>query len=243
VSTNRESAFFHEVDGCGMRCESPEFTTDEYAYYHTFLFWIAFFGLVVFAIVIGTHLICGWSDAVKSPLFYMSVCEAFIRFLLLVQFMANKESLVCAADGTRYTGGDGSYHPLCNTTAIFLFLFFAALCIEFVLFSYTFSVHVRITNPGNSEKVLAKKQPYFCMAALVIPVCLAIIIFALDFVEGDSLTGVCFVGGKNQPTARVIFVVVPICLTLCVSAYFSFRFECIMRHFVHLKCLIFRRPL
>lgn len=72
---------------------------------------------------------------------------------------------------------------------------------------------------GKIQECMEKKGAYFHMIAWSTPLVLTITTMALGEIDGDSITGICFVGNTNR-IYRVIFLLAPISAVLFTSAYF-----------------------
>lgn len=63
-----------------------------------------------------------------------------------------------------------------------------------------------------------KRKAYFHLVAWSIPLIFTITTMALGEIDGDYVTGICFVGFVNS-TARTGLLLAPLCLAMVVSGY------------------------
>lgn len=64
-----------------------------------------------------------------------------------------------------------------------------------------------------------KKGAYFHLVAWSLPLVLTITIMALGEIDGNSVSGVCFVGSIHWQY-RAIFFITPVFAALCVGEFF-----------------------
>lgn len=75
---------------------------------------------------------------------------------------------------------------------------------------------------GKIKDRIDKKGSYFHLIAWCLPIVLTVTIMTLGQVDGNSVTGICFVGYVNH-TARALFVLGPVLIGLLVGGYFLSR--------------------
>ena len=219
VATGRENAFFEPFDGCGMQCQAPLFTKDEYLNMNGKIVFMGSIGSLLFAFVILTHVLAGWKNVHIYPnviIFFMSINLLAIMFGFLLQYFPGvKRDVTCEEDGTLRVHGTSGSASMCTASFFLLYYNFLSLCIWFVIMIYCWYV-------GDSEAI-EKKKSYFHMLAWPVPFVPSLIITAFNLIEADSLMGVCFVTSRNL-TARIIFFILPLLLTIIVSAVFSYLY-------------------
>ena len=69
---------------------------------------------------------------------------------------------------------------------------------------------------------MEKKAAYFHMVAWSFPLVLTIATMALGEIDGNSVTGICFVGYANDEY-RAGFLLVPVAIALAVGTAFLFK--------------------
>lgn len=95
-----------------------------------------------------------------------------------------------------------------------------AAMVWFTIFTYAW--HLQTTDRGSIRDRIDKKSSYFHLVAWSMPLVLTITIMALSEVDGNSITGICFVGYRNH-TIRIAMVLLPIGLMSSISFFFSVR--------------------
>lgn len=75
---------------------------------------------------------------------------------------------------------------------------------------------------GKIQDRIDKKKAYFHLVAWSLPLILTITTMALGEIDGDSVTGICFVGHINS-AARAGLLLVPLGAALTIGGYFLLR--------------------
>lgn len=81
-----------------------------------------------------------------------------------------------------------------------------------------------ITFSGKIQDRIDKKRAYFHLVAWSVPLILSITTMAIGEIDGDFVTGICFVGFFNM-AARAGFLLAPLAATMVVSGYIITRGE------------------
>lgn len=75
---------------------------------------------------------------------------------------------------------------------------------------------------GKIQERVDKKRAYFHLVAWSLPLILTITTMALGEIDGDYVTGICFVGMVNA-TARTGFLLVPLAISVIISGYITVK--------------------
>lgn len=224
VRTDNPKSWYEDVEGCGIQCQNPLFTNSEHDAMHVY---IAIFGSVTILCTFFTlaTFVADWKNSNRYPaviLFYINTCFFIGSIGWLAQFMdgARKE-IVCKADGTMRLGEPTSNETL-SCVIIFVIVYYSLMSgvIWFVMLTYAW--HMSFKALGTTYQPLSGKTSYFHLITWSIPFILTVTILALAQVDGDSVSGICFVGYKNYHF-RAGFVLAPIGLVLLVGGYFLIR--------------------
>ncbi|XP_062929065.1 protein smoothened [Mobula hypostoma] len=224
VRTENPKSWYEDVEGCGIQCQNPLFTNSEHDAMHVY---IAIFGSVTILCTFFTlaTFIADWKNSNRYPaviLFYINTCFFIGSIGWLAQFMdgARKE-IVCKADGTMRLGEPTSNETL-SCVIIFVIVYYSLMSgvIWFVMLTYAW--HMSFKALGTTYQPLSGKTSYFHLITWSIPFILTVAILALAQVDGDSVSGICFVGYKDYHF-RAGFVLAPIGLVLLVGGYFLIR--------------------
>ncbi|XP_028305671.1 protein smoothened [Gouania willdenowi] len=224
VKTDIQSSWYKDVEGCGIQCDNPLFTEEEHNDMHAY---IAYFGTITLLCTFFTlaTFLADWKNSNRYPaviLFYINACFFVGSIGWLAQFLdgARKE-IVCKSDNTMRLGEPSSSETLsCVTTFIIVYYSLMSGVIWFVMLTYAW--HTSFKALGTTQQPLTGRTSYFHMVTWSIPFVLTVAILAIAEVDGDSVSGICFVGYKNY-RYRAGFVLAPIGVVLVVGGYFLIR--------------------
>lgn len=224
VKTDIQSSWYKDVEGCGIQCDNPLFTEEEHDDMHAY---IAYFGTITLLCTFFTlaTFLADWKNSNRYPaviLFYINACFFVGSIGWLAQFLdgARKE-IVCKSDNTMRLGEPSSSETLSCVT-IFIIVYYSLMSgvIWFVMLTYAW--HTSFKALGTTHQPLSGRTSYFHMVTWSIPFVLTVAILAIAEVDGDSVSGICFVGYKNY-RYRAGFVLAPIGVVLVVGGYFLIR--------------------
>ncbi|XP_041110893.1 smoothened homolog [Polyodon spathula] len=221
VKTDNPNSWYEDVEGCGIQCHNPLFTEEEHRDMHVY---IAVFGSVTIFCTFFTlaTFVADWKNSNRYPaviLFYVNACFFIGSIGWLAQFMDGaRGEIVCKADGTMRLGEPTSTETL-SCVIIFVIVYYSLMSgvIWFVILTYAW--HTSFKALGTTYQPLAGKTSYFHLVTWSIPFVLTVAILAMAEVDGDSVSGICFVGYKHYHY-RAGFVLAPIGLVLIVGGYF-----------------------
>lgn len=75
---------------------------------------------------------------------------------------------------------------------------------------------------GKIHEKVDKKGGYYHLIAWSIPLIFCVIVMLLGEVDGDSVTGTCFVGINNK-IYKIIFVLVPVLISVVIGLFYLIR--------------------
>ncbi|KAJ6651544.1 hypothetical protein lerEdw1_020879 [Lerista edwardsae] len=224
VRTDNPKSWYEDVEGCGIQCQNPLFTEKEHREMHVYI--ASFSSVTIFCtfFTLATF-VADWKNTNRYPaviLFYVNACFFLGSIGWLAQFMDGARSeIVCRADGTMRLGEPTSNETL-SCVIIFVIVYYSLMSgvIWFVMLTYAW--HTSFKALGTTYQPLVGKTSYFHLVTWSIPFVLTVAILAVAQVDGDSVSGICFVGYKNYHY-RAGFVLAPIGLVLIVGGYFLIR--------------------
>ena len=154
----------------------------------------------------------------------MNVCFLFIMTGVMSQFAAEGagDSVACRADGTRRTSEPGMGENFyCVVVFVLIYYFAVSCCIWSVVLVHTLSLIFRgLGKVKHDDESVEKRGPYFHIVAWSVPLVFTIAIIFVNAVEGDRLTGICFVSA-DDPALVGWFVVLPLASTLAANLVFT----------------------
>uniref|UniRef100_A0A8C7X8E0 Protein smoothened n=1 Tax=Oryzias sinensis TaxID=183150 RepID=A0A8C7X8E0_9TELE len=195
VKTDIQSSWYKDVEGCGIQCDNPLFTQDEHNDMHAY---IAYFGTIT--------LLC-----------------TFFTLLVFVNKMKRIKNATSARMRHEFTDlflSRSSETLSCVTIFIIVYYSLMSGVIWFVMLTYAW--HTSFKALGTTHQPLSGRTSYFHMVTWSVPFVLTVAILAIAEVDGDSVSGICFVGYKNYKY-RAGFVLAPIGMVLLVGGYFLIR--------------------
>uniref|UniRef100_UPI0037E924A6 protein smoothened n=1 Tax=Semicossyphus pulcher TaxID=241346 RepID=UPI0037E924A6 len=224
VKTDIQSSWYKDVEGCGIQCDNPLFTEEEHNDMHAY---IAYFGTITLLCTFFTlaTFLADWKNSNRYPaviLFYINACFFVGSIGWLAQFLDGaRDEIVCKSDNTMRLGEPSSSETLSCVT-IFIIVYYSLMSgvIWFVMLTYAW--HTSFKALGTTQQPLSGRTSYFHMVTWSIPFVLTVAILAIAEVDGDSVSGICFVGYKNY-RYRAGFVLAPIGVVLVVGGYFLIR--------------------
>lgn len=171
----------------------------------------------------------------ERPIIFLSGCYFMVAVAYAAGFFL-EDKVVCVDkfkdDGYR-TVAQGTKKEGCTILFMVLYFFGMASSIWWVILSLTWFLSAGMK--WGHEAIEANSQ-YFHLAAWAVPAIKTITILAMGQVEGDVLTGVCFVGIFNVDSLRG-FVLAPLFVYLFIGTSFLlagfvslFRIRTIMKH-------------
>ncbi|KAL5013281.1 hypothetical protein ScPMuIL_007551 [Solemya velum] len=226
IRTDNEDSWYMDIDGCGINCQNPLFTDEEHQEVHIF---IAVFGSLCIMCTLFTILtfIIDWKTASRYPaviLFFINGCFFLGSLGWMAQFSGNaREDIVCRSDGTVRKGepqlGSGETAS-CTIVFLLVYYFMMAGTIWFVMLAYAWDITFRTL--GTVRDNLSNKTAYFHIISWCVPLVLSIVCLAISEVDGDTVSGICFVG-YFKTGIRAGFVLTPMSLVLVCGLIFLLR--------------------
>ncbi|XP_077990386.1 protein smoothened-like [Glandiceps talaboti] len=222
VATQNQKSWYEDVDGCGIQCKNPLFTADEHDKVHIFIAVMASICVVCTFFTLATFF-ADWKNSSRYPaliLFYMNGCFFVGSIGWLAQFTEGaRDDIVCRKDGTlRLAEPSQGENLSCVIIFVIVYYFLMAGVSWFVMLTFAWHLSFR-TLGGPKGDSLQGKTSYFHIISWSIPLVLVIVILAVGEVDGDSVSGICFVGYKNH-FFRAGFVLAPIAVVLLCGGFF-----------------------
>lgn len=218
------------VSRCGVRCDQNAYTeADDTVPAIVLVFSVL--GILATLFVIATFLIDrDRFQYPERPIVYLAVCYLIIALVLLVGSSSKLagSSLACSPR-TAPSGSFAFQHlPQSNfglltaqsggCVAVFVFLYFAVTASLVWWNVLTFTWFLAATLKW-AEEAIGKFWILYHFLAWGIPVVQTIIAMAVQLVDGDQLSGICFIGNSSN-IGLAVFVFVPLVVYLGVGMVF-----------------------
>ncbi|XP_072547620.1 frizzled-6 [Salminus brasiliensis] len=143
----------------------------------------------------------------ERPIIFYAVCYSLVSLIYFIGFLLGNEA-ACnkpSQPGTVSTVVQGSQSKACTLLFMMLYFFSTAGMVWWVILTITWFL---AAGPKWSCEAIEKKAVWFHASAWGIPGALTVMLLALNKVEGDGISGVCFVGLYDLAALRW-FVLAP----------------------------------
>lgn len=154
----------------------------------------------------------------QKPIIFLSCCCFMVSCGYILRVIIGSSAISCEAlrPGVKFIIQEGVGNTWCIVVFLILYYFGMAGLIWWV--NLTISFYLSSARQWSSEAIESKSN-FFHIASWTIPAIKTIIILTLRKVDGDELTGTCYVG--NQDTRSMIFfVLLPLLAYLTVGIIF-----------------------
>lgn len=147
----------------------------------------------------------------ERPIIFYSVCYSIVSLVYFIGFLLGNNAACNKADeklGLGETVVLGSQIKGC--TVLFMLLYFSTIAgtVWWVILTITWFL---AAGQKWSCEAIEKKSMWFHAVAWGVPGLLTVMLLAMNKVEGDNISGVCFVGLYDLDTS-LYFVLLPLCL-------------------------------
>ncbi|KAJ8291075.1 hypothetical protein GJAV_G00021090 [Gymnothorax javanicus] len=144
----------------------------------------------------------------ERPIIFYAVCYCVVSLIYFIGFLLGNSTACRRASqlGAVDTVVLGSQNKGCTLLFMLLYFFSTAGTVWWVILTITWFL---AAGPKWSCEAIEKKAVWFHTAAWGIPGALTVMLLALNKVEGDSISGVCFVGLYDLDALRW-FVLAPL---------------------------------
>ena len=203
------------VPGCVMACNKTYFSEDQESFAS---FWIGLWAVLCFISTLVTSLTflidMERFRYPERPIIFLSFCYCFVAIGYIIRFVAGYKVVACDSDGLmRYeTSGPAA----CTIVFLLIYFFGMASSLWWVILSFTWFLSAGMKW---STEAITNYSQYFHVAAWLIPAVQTIAVLAMSTVDGDPVSGICYVGNHNL-RSLIVFVVVPLLVYLVFGTSF-----------------------
>eukprot|EP00058_Branchiostoma_floridae_P013567 XP_002599055.1 hypothetical protein BRAFLDRAFT_122955 [Branchiostoma floridae] len=170
----------------------------------------------------------------ERPIIFMAVCYFFYSIGFILRLGLGRETISCDMDrGEPYLIQEGLESTGCTIVFLILYFFGMASSLWWVILTMTWFLAAGLKW---GQEAIEAHSSYFHLAAWAVPAVKTIVVLTLRRVDGDELTGLCYVGNQDQ-TALTWFVLAPLFTYLLLGTCFIlagfvnlFRIRKVMRH-------------
>ncbi|XP_075405530.1 frizzled-6 [Tenrec ecaudatus] len=203
---------FLGLDHCAPPCPNMYFQSAELEFARSFIGTVSIVCLCATLFTFLTFLI----DVTRfrypeRPIIYYSVCCSIVSLMYFVGFLLGNHTACNKADEKLALGDTvvlGSQNKACTVLFMFLYFFTMAGTVWWVILTITWFL---AAGRKWSCEAIEQKAVWFHAAAWGMPGFLTVMLLAMNKVEGDNISGVCFVGLYDLDASRY-FVLLPLCV-------------------------------
>ncbi|XP_076869105.1 frizzled-6 [Brachyhypopomus gauderio] len=143
----------------------------------------------------------------ERPIIFYAICYSVVSLVYFIGFLLGDKAACSppAQTGTNATVVQSSQNKGCTMLFMLLYFFSTAGMVWWVILTITWFL---AAGPKWSCEAIEKKAVWFHTAAWGVPGSLTVMLLALNKVEGDGISGVCFVGLYDLAALRW-FVLAP----------------------------------
>lgn len=208
---------FLGIDQCAPPCPNMYFKSDELDFAKSFIGIVSIFCLCATLFTFLTFLIdVRRFRYPERPIIYYSVCYSIVSLMYFVGFLLGNSTACNKADEKLELGDTvvlGSKNKACSVVFMFLYFFTMAGTVWWVILTITWFL---AAGRKWSCEAIEQKAVWFHAVAWGMPGFLTVMLLAMNKVEGDNISGVCFVGLYDLDASRY-FVLLPLCLCVFVG--------------------------
>ncbi|XP_072426728.1 frizzled-6-like isoform X1 [Chiloscyllium punctatum] len=208
---------FLGVDDCLPPCPNMYFKEDELSFAKCFIGVVSIFCLCATLFTFLTFLIdVRRFRYPERPIIFYAVCYSIVSLMYFVGFVAGNNIVCNKADeklGAMETVVIGAQSKGCTILFMLLYFFTMAGTVWWVILTITWFLAAGLKW---SCEAIEQKALWYHSVAWGIPGIFTIMLLALNKVEGDNISGVCFVGLYDLNALRY-FILTPLCLCVVVG--------------------------
>ncbi|XP_034084462.1 LOW QUALITY PROTEIN: frizzled-3a [Gymnodraco acuticeps] len=208
---------FLGVRDCSPPCSNMYFTREELAFARYFIGVVSIVCLSATLFTFLTFLIdVSRFRYPERPIIFYAVCYMMVSLVFFLGFLLEDNVSCNAASPGRFraaTVTQGSHNKACTLLFMVLYFFTMAGSVWWVILTITWFL---AAVPKWGSEAIEKKALLFHACAWGIPGVLTVTLLAMNKIEGDSISGVCFVGLYNL-TALRWFLIAPLGLDVVVG--------------------------
>uniref|UniRef100_A0A914PYK3 Uncharacterized protein n=1 Tax=Panagrolaimus davidi TaxID=227884 RepID=A0A914PYK3_9BILA len=149
----------------------------------------------------------------ERPIFFLSLCQGMVSIGFLLRVYLGHEAIAC--DGNILKSGTITSNS-CLLNFILIYYFGMSAATWWVILSLTW---VLAAVPNWSTEWIAKYSTYFHLFSWCLPFIQTVAVIMFEGIDGDSLSGICYVGNTSVKNLRY-FVLLPLIIYFIVGVCF-----------------------
>uniref|UniRef100_A0A672GH71 Frizzled-3 n=1 Tax=Salarias fasciatus TaxID=181472 RepID=A0A672GH71_SALFA len=152
----------------------------------------------------------------ERPIIFYAVCYVMVSLVFFLGFLLEDRVACNAVSPAQFRAStitQGSHNKACTLFFMVLYFFTMAGSVWWVILTITWFL---AAVPKWGSEAIEKKALLFHAVAWGLPGALTVTLLALNKIEGDGISGVCFIGIYDIEALRW-FVLAPLCLNVAVG--------------------------
>ncbi|XP_076316732.1 frizzled-5-like [Tachypleus tridentatus] len=220
VTDNENKKYYNKVEtggivNCAIACRGNFYSIDEHKFANLWLGLWAVLCCLSTSITVTTFLI----DVKRfrypeRPIIFLSGCYLMVSVGYLIRIGVGHNTVAC--DGTIIVYPNSERSATCTIVFLLIYFFGMASSLWWVMLALTWLLAAGL-KWGN--EAITRYSSYFHVAAWTVPAIKTISVLALDGIDGDPVSGICYVGNQNLSFLRG-FVLAPLCVYLFLGTCF-----------------------
>jgi len=205
--------------GCAIPCDGIYFGAEEHSFVRL---WIAIWStLCLFSTSVTVLTFAVDRHRFRYPeraIVFLSACYALVAIGYIIRLVVGHEAVACekldkVTSVIRYaTTGPAA----CTSVFLLIYFFGMASCLWWVVLTFTWFLAAGLKW---GQEAIAAHAHYFHLIAWVVPAVQTITALAVSAVDGDPVSGICYVGNEDVDNLRG-FVLGPLCAYLLFGTCF-----------------------
>uniref|UniRef100_A0A158PFE6 Frizzled-4 n=1 Tax=Angiostrongylus costaricensis TaxID=334426 RepID=A0A158PFE6_ANGCS len=152
----------------------------------------------------------------ERPIFMLVFCQLMVAVGFIIRVSAGHEQIAC--DSYKIKGIDESNGSLCFVVFLLTYFFGMAACVWWIILSLSW---VLAAASKWSSEAIASYSAHFHALGWLIPAAQTIVVLVFNAIDGDPVSGMCYVGNTNVNHLRM-FVLGPLIIYFSLGVLFLF---------------------
>nr|AID23641.1 frizzled-9 [Hofstenia miamia] len=220
VVMNRGNFTTGTVPHCALPCRAGYFSDETLSGFTTL--WLGIWATTCFVsttIMTATFLI----DRARfkypeRPIIWLAICYLFIAIGFIIRLIAGHENVACSNNKDVINYEVDINISTCMLVFILVYYFGMASALWWVILSFTWFLAAGLKW---SSEAISQYACVYHIIAWAIPALLSIFAIILKAIDGDSVSGLCYVGNQSDISLQV-FVICPLIIFIFVGGAFLF---------------------
>ena len=214
---NKKFVYLKKFNFCAAKCgEHALFTANDKEFTQV---WISVWAILCFILTAVTVLTFAIDTHrfkyPERPIIFLSLCYNLYSVGYIIRIIAGRNTIVCESSKNHLVV-DGMNTAGCTMVFLMLYYFGMASAVWWVILTVTWFLAAGMKW---GQEAIESKASYFHLVSWSVPAIQTIIVLIMRKVDGDELSGLCYVGNQS-PSSLSAYVLAPLCVYLVVGSLF-----------------------